>query len=67
MITSRMRASLLLVSSSGDDVTERDHSGDIVSVVSNSEMDSDLGPTKWEVSDIEEPIFSCHTDETDSI
>lgn len=48
----------LLVSSVGDDVTERASGGDAVLVVSSPVMDSDLGPTEGEVADIEETVFS---------
>lgn len=60
-MTSTVRAPPLLVSSVGDDVTERAPGGDVVSVVSNPVINSDLGPTKGEVADTEEPAFSLAT------
>lgn len=41
----------MLVSPASDDATERAPGEDVVSVVSNLEMDSDLGPTKEEEAD----------------
>lgn len=57
MIT-KVRAPPLLVSSVGYDVTEGTPGGDAISVVSSPVMDSELGPTKGEVADIEEPVVS---------
>lgn len=41
----------MLVSPASDDATERAPGEDVMSVVSNLEMDSDLGPTKEEEAD----------------
>lgn len=54
VMTSTARAPPLLVSSVGDDVTERAAGGGEVSGVSNPVMDSDLGPMKGEVANAEE-------------
>lgn len=51
----------MLVSAVGDDIIEKALGGDVVSVVSNPEMDSDLGPIKWEAADPEKPGFSLAT------
>lgn len=60
-MTHRVRAPPLLVSPAGDNITERAPGGDVVSVVSNPVVDSDLGSTKEEVADTEEPFFSPAT------
>lgn len=57
-----MRSPPSIVSSAGNDVTERAPGGDVVSMVSCPVMDSDFGP-------IEEKVISglsCNTDKADS-
>lgn len=61
VVTSRVRILPLLVSAVGDDIIEKALGGDVVSVVSNPEIDSDLGPIKWEAADPEKPVFSLAT------
>lgn len=58
---SRVRALPLLVSPARDDVTERALGGDVVSVASNLDSDSDLGPTKGKEVDVEESVSSLVT------
>ena len=54
VVTSRARLPLLPVSPTGNDVTERVLGGDVVSLVSNPEVDSELGPCTGEAAAGEE-------------